>query len=132
MSVFLLAVSLLAQTGCTHRQLRYDNVMQARTLTTIYEQQVLDNLAMFAQSPDSLPFFAVPGAGSASVTDTGSIAASPLNGPIRTIIGPLSLGRGNTQISNAKLLNHFMFMQPSNYGFFKHLQLCTFFASSGI
>jgi hypothetical protein len=97
LSSVLLILSFLAQAGCTHRQLRYDNVMQARTLTTIYEQQVLDNLAMFSQSPDSLPFFAVPGAGSASVTDSGGIAASPLNGPIRTIIGPLQLGRGNTQ-----------------------------------
>lgn len=71
--------------------------MQARSLTTIYEQQVLDNLAMFSQSPDSLPFFAVPGTGSASVTDSGGVAAGPLNGPSRTIIGPLSIGRGNTQ-----------------------------------
>lgn len=97
MSIILIAFSFMAQTGCTHRQLRYDNVMQARTLTTIYEQQVLDNLAMFSQSPDSLPFFAVPGTGSASVTDTGGIAAGPLNGPVRTVIGPLTLGRGNSQ-----------------------------------
>jgi len=95
--LFVLAFATVAQTGCTHRQLRYDHVVQARSLTTIYEQQVLDNLAMFSKNPDALPFFAIPGTGSASVTDNGGIAISPLNGPIRTIIGPLSGSRTNNQ-----------------------------------
>ena len=93
-----LAVSLMtASLGCTHRQLRHDHVMQARTLTTIYEQQVLDNLAMFSQNIDAVPFFATPSAGSAQVTDNGSIAASTLNGPLRTVLGPLGLSRANTE-----------------------------------
>ena len=96
-SLALLAFTFLAQAGCTHRQLRYDHVMQARTITTIYEQQVLDNLAMFSQDTDSLPFFAVPGAGSATVTDNGSVSLSTLNGPARTIAGPLGLTRTNAQ-----------------------------------
>ena len=83
--------------GCTHRQLRYDHVMQARSLTTIYEQQVLDNLAMFSKNPDSLPFFVLPNGGSASVTDTGNINIGALNSPIRTNIGPLFASRNNNQ-----------------------------------
>lgn len=91
-------VSLMAlSVGCTHRQLRYDHVMQARSITTIYEQQVLDNLAMFSSEPNSLPFFAIPTTGSANVTDGGQISAGPLNGPVRTVIGPLNLSRGNAQ-----------------------------------
>ena len=95
--LLLLTVVFSINLGCTHRQLRYDHVMQARSLTTIYEQQVLDNLAMFARSQSALPFFAIPGTGTANVNDNGSIAASTLNGPLRTVIGPLGISRGNSQ-----------------------------------
>ncbi len=66
----LIAVGLFS--GCTHRQLRWNTTHQAQTLTDIYEQQVLDNLAMFVRNPNSTPFFAFPNAGSADVTDSGS------------------------------------------------------------
>ena len=98
MMFLFLAVSLMtASLGCTHRQLRHDHVMQARSLTTIYEQQVLDNLAMFSQNIDAVPFFATPSAGSAQVADNGGIAASTLNGPLRTVLGPFELNRANTE-----------------------------------
>ena len=70
---------------------------QAKSLTGIYERQVLDNLAMFSQNPDALPFFAIPKAGSAQVTDSGAISASPLNGPIHTALSLTSLSRGNAE-----------------------------------
>ncbi|MFM2001710.1 MAG: hypothetical protein RI963_1136 [Planctomycetota bacterium] len=57
----LIAVGLFS--GCTHRQLRWNTTHQAQTLTDIYEQQVLDNLAMFVRNPNSTPFFAFPNAG---------------------------------------------------------------------
>lgn len=82
--------------GCATTQLKIGHVQQAKTLTSIYEQQVLDNLAMFKSNPDALPFFAVPGAGKAQVSGTSSISANPLNGPGHTNLGPLSFGR-NTQ-----------------------------------
>lgn len=95
-SLILCSVAVASTlTGCTHRQLRSDHVKQARTLTTIMEQQVLDNLAMFVSNPDALPFFALPAAGSATVTDSGSLAAGPLNG--NTSVGPLGLSRDNQQ-----------------------------------
>lgn len=59
--------------GCAHRQLRWNTVRQSATLTEIYEQQVLDNLAMFVRDPGSLPFFAFPVGGGSDVTDEGSI-----------------------------------------------------------
>jgi hypothetical protein len=67
----LVAVGLFS--GCTHRQLRWNTTHQAQTLTDIYEQQVLDNLAMFVRNPNSTPFFAFPNAGAADVTDSGGI-----------------------------------------------------------
>jgi hypothetical protein len=60
-------------TGCAHRQLRWNTVHQSATLTDIYEQQVLDNLAMFVYDSGSLPFFAFPNGGGADVTDEGSV-----------------------------------------------------------
>lgn len=83
--------------GCTHRQLRNDGINQAKSLTPILERQVLDNLAMFRQNPNALPYFAVPGAGRATVTDSGSIGVSTLNGLGRSIIGPLGLSRDNSE-----------------------------------
>lgn len=91
----VLIVSFFA--GCTHHQLRRDHVQQAGTLTDIYEQQVLDNLAMFVHNRHAVPFFAVPGGGTATVTDRGSLGASTLNGPGHTILGPLGLSRDNQQ-----------------------------------
>src|SRR5437588_1945686 len=65
---------LLAGTGCTHWQLRANTIRQSTTLSDIYTQQVLDNLAMFVVNPDALPFFAVPNQGTSEVQDTGGVA----------------------------------------------------------
>ena len=62
--------------GCAHRQLRWDTIKQSQTLTSIFEQQVLDNVAMFVYSPDSLPFFSFPNAGGSDVNDSGNIAGA--------------------------------------------------------
>jgi hypothetical protein len=43
------------------------------TLSQIYTQQVLNNLAMFVQNPDALPFFAFPNQGTTQIQDTGNI-----------------------------------------------------------
>lgn len=65
--------AIIVASGCTHRQLRWNTTHQARTLTEIYEQQVLDNLARFVHDPNSLPSFAFPNAGGSDVTDSGSV-----------------------------------------------------------
>lgn len=43
------------------------------TLSELYTQQVLNNLAMFVQNPDALPFFAFPNQGTTSIQDTANI-----------------------------------------------------------
>ena len=43
------------------------------TLSDIYTQQVLNNLAMFIRNPDALPFFAFPNQGTTQIQDTGNI-----------------------------------------------------------
>ena len=75
----LILAGLVLSTGCAHTHLRMNTVGQSTTLTTLYEKQVLNNLAMFASNPDALPFFALPGSGATAVTDGGSISAAPLN-----------------------------------------------------
>ena len=42
---------LVFESGCTNVQLRNDSVKQARTLSEIYEQQVLDNLSQIRLRP---------------------------------------------------------------------------------
>jgi hypothetical protein len=75
----LILAGLVWSAGCAHTQLRMNTVGQSTTLTTLYERQVLNNLAMFASNPDALPFFAIPGSGATAVTDGGTISAAPLN-----------------------------------------------------
>jgi hypothetical protein len=65
----VLSVVLLT-TGCTHTQLQKNTVNQAETLSDIYTQQVLDNLAMFVYAPHSMPQFAFPESGTTDVTDS--------------------------------------------------------------
>jgi hypothetical protein len=58
--------------GCAHVQLRWNTTHQARTMTEIYEQQVLDNMAMFVHDENSLPFFSIPQSGTNQVVDTAN------------------------------------------------------------
>lgn len=64
---------MTAAVGCTHLQLRRSTVAHSMTLSDLYTQQVLNNLAMFVQNPDALPFFAFPNQGTTSIQDTGNI-----------------------------------------------------------
>jgi hypothetical protein len=61
---------LLISAGCTSVRLRKNTIAQANTLSDIYEQQVLDNLAMFIYDYNSLPHFAFPATGANSLADT--------------------------------------------------------------
>lgn len=67
----VLAVSL---SGCTSAQLRRSTVEHSMTLSEIYTQQVLNNMAMFVENPDALPFFAFPNQGTTAVNDSGDIS----------------------------------------------------------
>jgi len=69
LSIFVFCVWAAVTTGCTHVQLRHNTVRQAKTISDIYQQQVLDNLAKFARDPNALPHFAVATGGFSDVTD---------------------------------------------------------------
>jgi hypothetical protein len=68
----LICGSLLC-TGCTSVQLRKSTVVHSMTLSDIYTQQVLNNLAKFIQDPNSLPFFSFPNQGTTAIQDTGNV-----------------------------------------------------------
>ena len=61
--------------GCTHLQLQKNALRQAQTVSGLYEQQVLDNLAMFTCNSHATPFFSVPDSGTNQVQDTGKAGA---------------------------------------------------------
>ncbi len=71
--VVALIMLVLTAPGCTYVQLRKSTVNQSTTLSDIYTQQVLNNLAMFVQNPDALPFFAFPNQGTTQIQDQGTI-----------------------------------------------------------
>jgi hypothetical protein len=74
----LAVVAGLLLAGCTSTQLRLDTVHQAQALNELEQQQVLDNLAIFACNPDALPYFTQVTGGSCQVNDTASGTATPL------------------------------------------------------
>lgn len=73
-----LLLGLIVLTGCQHTHLRYNTVHQAQTLSDVYEQQVLDNLARTVHDAYAIPSFAYPKDGSTSITDSGGFSASPI------------------------------------------------------
>ena len=68
----LVVAAAVACVGCTHVQLRKNTIRQAGTLSDIYQQQVLDNLAKFVCDYYSLPHFAFARDGTSQVSDTAS------------------------------------------------------------
>lgn len=85
---YLACCFLLLACGCTHVQLRKNSVNEAETVGDIQTQQVLNNLAMFVCDPNSLPYFSFPSQSSATVTDTGTAAATstfPIS--VSTVLG---------------------------------------------
>lgn len=72
-TAILLGLALLS--GCAHTHLRWNTTHQAETLSDIYEQQVLDNLARFVHDPNALPSFAYPNQGGTDVSDQGSLGS---------------------------------------------------------
>jgi hypothetical protein len=93
--------------GCTHTQLRWNTVQQSRTLTDIYEQQVLNNLAMFVYDPNSLPFFSFPNAGGSNVNDAGSFS-----GMFRWSRGTPGLGEGDFGLGGSRTIMESWTMTP--------------------
>lgn len=92
------AVLVLA-TGCTHTALERRTVKQASTLTDLQYQQVLDNLAMFACNPDTMPWHVRLKGGLVQVADQGSGAfgadiATALGGEVTRLLPSAGAQRG--------------------------------------
>lgn len=70
--IVLVVLGLVFSSGCTACQLRRNTVNQARTITDIHQQQVLNNLAMFVYNPNSMPCFAYPTQGTSQIINITS------------------------------------------------------------
>src|SRR5262245_3838800 len=71
-----LAITLLICGGCTTLALKNHALKQEETPTEIRYREVLDNLALVANNPASLPAYSSIFAGTAQVTDTAQLAAN--------------------------------------------------------
>lgn len=72
-----LSLVAIAVSGCTtHRFLDRNVVRQSSTLTDLMYQQVLDNVAMFANNRSALPHLAVIGDGTTQAQDGGTLGAN--------------------------------------------------------
>jgi hypothetical protein len=69
------ALVLMALPGCTSLRLQHSIASQAKTLTDLHYQQVLNNLAMFSVNPYLLPAHVTVRDGSAQIQDFGSLGA---------------------------------------------------------
>jgi hypothetical protein len=76
-----LVLGLACLAGCTSGRLRQRTINQGATLPELQYQQVLDNLARFASSPDSLPWHVNLREGTTQVTDSLSGGAALDLGP---------------------------------------------------
>lgn len=69
LSALLISILLVSLSGCTSTRLRQRTVNQAATLPELQYQQVLDNLALFAENPSALPWHANLREGTTQITD---------------------------------------------------------------
>jgi hypothetical protein len=49
--------------GCQAKQLQFATARQARTVTDLYYDQVMNNVAMLSEHPEKLPYFSLPNGG---------------------------------------------------------------------
>jgi hypothetical protein len=79
--VIVIVIGLACLNGCTVGRLRQRTISQGATLPALQYQQVLDNLALFATHPGSLPWHVNLREGTTQVTDSLSGGAALDLGP---------------------------------------------------
>ncbi len=72
----IFAPAMLVATGCTSLALERTTLNQIQTLSDLRQQVTMDNLAIFVDNPSALPSYLVISAGTASISDTGTVAGS--------------------------------------------------------
>ncbi|HQU45971.1 MAG TPA: hypothetical protein PK867_24370, partial [Pirellulales bacterium] len=70
--------TLILLAGCMHRQLVKKATHQTSMLADLDQQQVLDNLALFASDLGALPYFAYASQGTASISDQSGLSVTNL------------------------------------------------------
>lgn len=86
--------------GCVHVPLRKNTLKQAQSLSDLHEQQVLSNIAKSIAEPNSVPYFAIPKAGSTQVTGTGGSTLSLVWNPRTIVSETLGLNASGTLSEN--------------------------------
>lgn len=80
------AIAATMLSGCAHTRLSRHSVKQARTLSDIQQQQVLENLALICSNPGALPHFATADGGGTRISDSAN-AGTRLSWNITTLTG---------------------------------------------
>jgi hypothetical protein len=99
-STLALISAVLVCAGCTSTALERQTLSQEMSPTDIRFQEVVDNLAMVAHDPNTLPSYSSIYAGTAQITDTFQLAGSGTGGPAGA--GALLI---NPQLTRATLGN---------------------------
>lgn len=92
-SLLFAAAAMCCGLGCTHTALERRTVKQASTLTDLQYQQVLDNLAMLACTPDTMPWHLKLNGGLVQIADQGNAGfeanlASGISDGVKNIFSP--------------------------------------------
>src|SRR5262245_58347642 len=78
MKAIALAMIAVTLSGCTMRALRRETLNQVNSAVDLRLRQVMDNLALVADDPTALPFYASDFTGTSQITDTASLAETTL------------------------------------------------------
>jgi len=81
LALVILLLGLVCQSGCATARLRQRTINQGSTLTELQYQQVLGNLALFADNPSALPWHVNLREGTTQITDSASAGALVDLGP---------------------------------------------------
>lgn len=92
-SLLFATAAMCCGLGCTHTALERRTVKQASTLTDLQYQQVLDNLAMLACTPDTMPWHLKLNGGLVQIADQGNAGfeanlASGISDGVKNIFSP--------------------------------------------
>lgn len=79
--LLLIALVAFASSGCAQHRIACHTPKHAATLTEIHEQQVLDNLAMFAVNSGSTPYYALPNGGGSLTNQSATVGSTALWNP---------------------------------------------------
>lgn len=79
-TILAITIAIITSTGCTHHSLERNTINQVGTVSDMRYRLVLDNLAVAAVQPGSLPFHTVISGGATTVNDSrGLNSATVIN-----------------------------------------------------